>query len=76
MDVRKIQEFSRKHDLLRNFYTMCNCNDVCLIARESASVDVELDQPTTQLIISDVRVSLLKRISEAENKIREEAGGG
>ena len=78
MNVSKIQDLSMRHKLLKSFHKACNNNDVRLISQTPPYTygDVELDCGTTRLIISDVRVSLLKRISELEKDIKKEATDG
>ena len=62
-------------ELLKKFHKACNDNDVCLIAKllPHAYGDVELDGGSTKFIISDVRVSLLRKITALEKEIKEEA---
>lgn len=78
MNVSKIQRLSKQHELLKSFHKACNSNDMYLVAKlpPYGYGDVELDYVTTKLIISDVRVSLLNKITALEKEIKEEAENG
>lgn len=78
MNVNKIQRLGEQHKALKKFHAECNKDGVELSANDTKTglAPADLDFDTTQLIISDVRVSILKRISEIENKIRKEVANG
>ena len=75
MNVSKIQKLSQQHADLTGFHKVCNCNGAELTVQDSERniQGITLNYNTTRLIISDVRVSLLKRIAEMEIAIGKEA---
>ena len=75
MNVSKIQTLSKQHALLKGFHKTCNCTSIELRIHELTSADQFddiLDSTTTRLIISDVRVSLLKEMERIEVAIIKE----
>ncbi len=76
MNVSKIQMLSEQHKFFVRFHLACNLDNVELtvVTPGHRHDDVTLDKATTKLIILDVRVSTLKRISEIENEIRKAVG--
>lgn len=78
MNVNKIKRLSKQHADLVKFHRVCNCNEAELTVNnsETSLPGITLDYNTTRLILSDVRVSLLKRIGSTEEEIKKEATDG
>lgn len=78
MNVAKIQRLSEQYADLVRFHKVCNCNGAELTVNDSETniPGIALNYNITRLIITDVRVSLLRRISEMENEIKKEAAHG
>ena len=76
MNVNRIQTLSSQHKLLKEFHSECAKSGVVLSAKDSDFSAVHLDNATTRLVISDVRVSCRKEMNKIEETIIKEAQDG
>ena len=73
MNVSKINTLSEQHKALKAFHKVCNYNSVEFRVKHDPYSEASLDSEATQTIINDLRLVLLKRISDLEKQIKKEA---
>ena len=73
MQVSKIKRLSDQHEALKQFHKKCCYNSIMLNIEGPTICSDNLDCPTTQIIISEIRGILLKKIKGLEDEIRSEA---
>lgn len=76
MNVNMIHRLTEQHKALKGFHNLCNRNGVTLTVTAFCPETSEtLNGNTAALIIQDIRLALLRRITETEESIRSNVDG-